>query len=150
MRYTCAFGLRDSFRSIRTGDDFRNHPRCHGRGDPRRQPLRDGDRGQVDLAALTAESKNRGGDNGFMLGGGEAASYGTTLDGVSTNTTRALQISWVASTAPPIEAITEFTVDPNGYKAEYGHAGGGVMTFSSKSGTNAFHGSPSDFLRNNR
>ena len=106
-------------------------------------------RSPFDLASLTPESKNLGGDNGFMLGGGQAASYGTTLDGVSTNTTRALSMSWVASNAPSIEAITEFTVDTNGYKAEFGHAGGGVMTFSSKSGTNEFHGSAYEFLRNN-
>ncbi len=106
-------------------------------------------RSPFDLASLTPESKNLGGDNGFMLGGGQAASYGTTLDGVSTNTTRALSMSWVASNAPSIEAITEFTVDTNGYKAEFGHSGGGVMTFSSKSGTNSFHGSAYEFLRNN-
>src|SRR5439155_21501144 len=86
---------------------------------------------------------------GFLLGGGQAASYATTLDGVSTNTSRALQISWVSSNAPSLEAITEFTVDTNGFKAEYGHAGGGVMTFSSKSGTNQLHGSAYEFLRNN-
>ncbi|MGI8991031.1 MAG: carboxypeptidase regulatory-like domain-containing protein [Bryobacteraceae bacterium] len=106
-------------------------------------------RSPFDLAILTPESKNLGGDNGFSLGGGQAASYGTTLDGVSTNTTRSLQKSWVASNAPSIEAITEFTVDTNGYKAEYGHAGGGVMTFVSKSGTNSLHGSAYEFLRNN-
>jgi hypothetical protein len=106
-------------------------------------------RSPFDLASLTPESKNIGGDNGFMLGGGQAASYGTTLDGVSTNTTRALSKSWVASNAPSIEAITEFTVDTNGFKAEYGHSGGGVMTFVSKSGTNEFHGSAYEFLRNN-
>ena len=94
-------------------------------------------RSPFDLAVLTPESKNLGGDNGFMLGGGQAASYGTTLDGVSTNTTRALSKSWVSSNAPSVEAITEFTVDTNGFKAEFGHAGGGVMTFVSKSGTNA-------------
>ena len=59
--------------------------------------------------ALTPESKNLGGDNGFMLGGGQAASYGTNLDGVSANTTRALSKSWVATNAPSLEAITEFT-----------------------------------------
>ena len=52
-------------------------------------------RSPFDLATITPESKNIGGDNGFLLGGGQAASYGTTLDGVSTNTSRALQISWV-------------------------------------------------------
>src|SRR5207302_11514376 len=99
-----------------------------------------------DLAGLTPESKNVGGDNGFILGGGQAASYGTTLDGVSANTTRALQKSWVASNSPSVEALNEFTVDSNGFKAEYGHAGGGVMTFTTKSGTNQFHGVAYEFL----
>ena len=40
-------------------------------------------------------------------------------------------------------------MDTNGFKAEFGHAGGGVMNFVSKSGTNAFHGSAYEFLRNN-
>jgi hypothetical protein len=105
-------------------------------------------RSPFDLASITPESKNIGGDNGFILGGGQAASYGTTLDGVSTNTSRALSMSWVSSNAPSLEAVTEFTVDTNGFKAEYGHAGGGVMTFSSKSGTNQYHGSAYEFLRN--
>jgi hypothetical protein len=106
-------------------------------------------RSPFDLATLTPESKNLGGDNGFSLGGGQAASYGTTLDGVSANTTRALSKSWVGSNSPSVEAITEFTVDTNGFKAEYGHAAGGVMTFVSKSGTNQFHGSAYEYLRNN-
>lgn len=106
-------------------------------------------RSPFDLATLTPESKNIGGDNGFSLGGGQAASYGATLNGVSVTTSRALSKSWVASNAPSIEATTEFTVDTNGFKAEYGHAGGGVMTFVAKSGTNDFHGSAYEFLRNN-
>lgn len=106
-------------------------------------------RSPYDLATLTPESKNLGGDNGFSLGGGQAASYGVTLDGVSAATTRALTKSWVASNSPSVEAITEFTVDTNGFKAEYGHAGGGVMTFVTKSGTNQLHGSAYEFLRNN-
>src|SRR3954463_3211832 len=106
-------------------------------------------RSPFDLATLTPESKNIGGDAGFALGGGQGASYGATLDGVSVDTSRALQKSWVASNAPSVEAITQFTVDTNGFKAEYGHAGGGVMTFVAKSGTNQFHGSAYEFLRNN-
>jgi hypothetical protein len=106
-------------------------------------------RSPFDLATLTPEAKNIGGDNGFILGGGQAASYGTNLDGVSANTTRALSQSWVAVNAPSLEAVTEFSVDTNGFKAEYGHAGGGVMNFASKSGTNEYHGSAYEFLRNN-
>lgn len=105
-------------------------------------------RSPFNLAALTPEAKNVGGDNGFILGGGQAAGYGTTLDGVTANTTRALQQSWVAVNAPSIEAVTEFTVDTNGFKAEFGQASGGIMSFASKSGTNSFHGTAYDFVRN--
>ncbi|HEY3741345.1 MAG TPA: carboxypeptidase-like regulatory domain-containing protein [Bryobacteraceae bacterium] len=106
-------------------------------------------RSPFDLAALTPEAKNTGGDAGFSIGGGQAASYGATLDGVTVTTSRALQKSWVSSNAPSVEALTEFTVDTNGFKAEYSHAGGGVMTFVTKSGTNQFHGTAYEFLRNN-
>jgi hypothetical protein len=79
---------------------------------------------------------------------GRAAGYGTNLDGVTANTTRALQSDWVSINAPSIEAVTEFTVDTNGFKAEYGQASGGIMSFASKSGTNSLHGSAYDFVRN--
>ena len=46
----------------------------------------------------------------------------------------------MAVNAPSIEAVTEFTVDTNGFKAEYGQASGGIMSFASKSGTNDLHG----------
>ena len=53
-----------------------------------------------------------------------------------------------ALNTPSSEALTEFTVDTNGFKAEYGQAGGGIMSFASKSGSNQFHGSAYDFFRN--
>src|SRR5262245_41104412 len=109
-----------------------------------------GMRSPFNLAALTPEAKNLGGDNGFILGGGQAAAYGTTLDGVTANTTRALSQSWVAVNSPSIEAVTEFTVDTNGFKAEFGQAAGGIMSFASKSGTNQLHGSAYDFVRNEK
>jgi hypothetical protein len=102
-----------------------------------------------DLASLAPDAKNLGGDYGFSLGGGQAGAYGSSLDGVSTDTSRALQKSWIQSNAPSVEAIEQFSVDTNGYKAEFGHAGGGNMTYVSKSGTNSFHGSLYEFVRNN-
>ena len=106
-------------------------------------------RSPFDLAALTPEVRLTG-DTTFAIGGGQASSYGVTLAGVSQATTRALQTSWVAVNSPSIDAITEFTVDSNGFKAEHGHAAGGVMTFVSKSGTNSFHGNLYEFLRNEK
>jgi hypothetical protein len=106
-------------------------------------------RSPFDLASLTPDAKNLGGDDGFMLGGGQAGAYGSSLDGISTNTARALQKSWVTSNAPSVEAIDQFTTESNGFKAEFGHASGGNLTYASKSGTDQFHGSAYEFVRNN-
>jgi Carboxypeptidase regulatory-like domain len=105
-------------------------------------------RSSFDLASLTSEAKNLGGTTGFALGGGQAAAYGTQLDGVSSNNTRAQYTVMVQYNQPSLDAITEFSVETNGYKAEFGHASGGVMIFATKSGTNKFHGTTYEFLRN--
>jgi len=104
-------------------------------------------RSPFDLAILAPESKNFG-DNNFQIGGGQAASFGVNLDGVSANTTRALSQSWVAVNTPSLDAITEFAVETNGFKAEYGQAGGGMINFVSKSGTNDYHGTVYEYARN--
>ena len=106
-------------------------------------------RSPFDLAFLPRKPRTWAAMPAFPWAGAKAAAYGTTLDGVSADTSRALQKSWVTTNAPSVEALTEFTVDTNGFKAEYGHAGGGVMTFVTKSGTNHYHGSAYEFLRNN-
>jgi hypothetical protein len=103
-------------------------------------------RSPFNLVTITAESKGSG--TTLSLGGGQAAAWDATLDGVSVATNRSADANEIAYTAPSVEAITEFTVDTNGFKAEYGQAGGGVMTFVSKSGTNEVHGTVYDFLRN--
>lgn len=103
-------------------------------------------RSPFNLVAVAAEAK---GDNQQMsLGGGQVASWDATLDGHSVGTNRSSDAAEAALNTPSVEALTEFTVDTNGFKAEYGQAAGGVMTFASKSGTNQFHGSAYDFLRN--
>jgi hypothetical protein len=49
-----------------------------------------------------------------------------------------------------VDAIQEFTVLTSNYSAEYGFTSGGVINAITRSGTNAFHGSGFDFLRNNK
>lgn len=112
-----------------------------------------GMRNAIDLAMITPEAKNAAGtgvadDNSFSLGGGQVAAFGITLDGVSANIARFSSVSLVAVNTPSLDAITEFTVETNGFKAEFGRAQGGSMTFASKSGTNELHGTAYEFLRN--
>lgn len=111
-------------------------------------------RSPFDLALASPEGKQVAGtgpstDEAFALGGGQVASWGVTLDGVSAGTGRFASVQWASVNTPSLDAITEFTVDTNGYKAEYGRASGGIMSFTSKSGTNELHGTVYEFVRNN-
>ncbi len=47
-----------------------------------------------------------------------------------------------------VDALQEFRVQSSTYSAEYGHSPGGQFYFVTRSGTNDFHGSAFDYLRN--
>jgi len=47
-----------------------------------------------------------------------------------------------------VDSIQEVTVQTSNYAPEYGQAGGGVLNFTMKSGTNQFHGSGYDYVAN--
>ncbi|MBN8729804.1 MAG: TonB-dependent receptor [Acidobacteria bacterium] len=110
-------------------------------------------RSAFDLALITPEANQPEGvgsaDTSLNIGGGQASAYGATLDGVSVLSTASNRVAWSALNTPSVDAITEFAVESNGMKAEYGRGQGGMITFSSKSGTNQFHGTAYEFLRNN-
>src|SRR5439155_8419567 len=103
-------------------------------------------RSVFDLVSTVPESKGSG--TNVVLGGGQGGAFGATLDGISVNTNRNADTAETAFLTPSVEAITEFSVETNGVKPEFGQAGGGAITFASKAGTNQFHGSVYNFLRN--
>ncbi len=49
---------------------------------------------------------------------------------------------------PNPDAVQEFSVQKSNFSAEYANATGGVVAVATKSGTNQFHGSAFEFLRN--
>src|ERR1022692_3133930 len=105
-------------------------------------------RSPFDLAGYTAEVNGAG---TFRIGGGNDT-VGITLDGSSLAGNKigndAGNGGAAAMNSPSVEALTEFTVEASGFKAETGNASGGTLSFVSKSGTNQFHGSAFEFLRN--
>ena len=47
----------------------------------------------------------------------------------------------------PLEAVQEFHIQTQQYKAEYGRSSGGVLNVATKSGTNDFHGGAFEYFR---
>ena len=105
-------------------------------------------RSPFDLASTTAEVNSAG---TFRIGGGNNT-VGISLDGSSLAGDKigndAGNGGAAAMNSPSVEALTEFNVESGGFKAETGHVSGGTLSFVSESGTNQFHGSAFEFLRN--
>ncbi len=89
---------------------------------------------------------------------------GNNLVGLAINGTRQSQNNWTIDGAdnndrgsnitiqqyPSIDAIEEIRILRSPYSAEFGRAAGGQISVITKSGTNDWHGSAYEFLRNDR
>ena len=80
----------------------------------------------------------------LSVGGSRANSTDWLLDGVDNNELTAGAISILSS----IDSIQEFKVLTYNYSAEWGTRGGPTVLVTTKSGSDAFHGSMFEFLRN--
>jgi len=77
---------------------------------------------------------------GYPTGGAQSATGGTIASSTVLGTTQSLL---------SVDAMQEFRVESSTYSAEYGRSPGGQFSLLTRSGTNAFHGTLYDFLRNN-
>lgn len=75
--------------------------------------------------------------NNFLLDGVDNNAYGTSNQGFANQVIQ-----------PSPDAVAEFKVITNNYSAEYGRSGGATIIAATRSGSNQFHGTAYDFLRN--
>src|ERR1700731_145447 len=95
-----------------------------------------GDRGQ------------RGFGTQMTVNGGRPAQNNYRLDGLSINDYSNSAPGSVLGADLGSDAVSEFSVLSSSYPAEYGRSSGGVINAITRSGTNEFHGSVYEFLRN--
>jgi hypothetical protein len=103
------------------------------------------------LTALASGAVDTGGSNqrSIRFAGRGRDDNNFTYDGIdATNIINQAQQPYVRL-AIPIDSIEEIKVDSTLATAEEGGTGGGQLVVTSPSGTNQFHGSAFEFLRNN-
>lgn len=84
-------------------------------------------------------------DNATPILGERANNTGFLIDGLSNQN----ELAGGPSSQFNQDTIAEFQVITTGYKAEFGHASGGVVNVITKSGSNDIHGIASAYHRNN-
>ena len=91
-----------------------------------------------------AQNSTLGFRGGINIAGATEISNEFTVNGVYNNDMGTAQPSF----RPSVEVIQEFQLLTGVYPAEYGQMSGGHLVIITKSGTNAFHGSAYEFIRN--
>src|SRR5262245_21032251 len=100
------------------------------------------------LADLSRNDVSGGHGLKMSIGGAQSTQNSFLMDGQDVSDYSGQTPGSVAMTNLGIDAIREFTITTNNYSTEYGLVTGGVMNVVTNSGTNAYHGSGFEFLRN--
>jgi outer membrane receptor protein involved in Fe transport len=85
-------------------------------------------------------------NSSYSVNGQDPVVNNNMIDGMDNNE----RVIGTIGVRPSIDAIQEFKVQTNLYSAEVSRTSGGVVNILTKSGTNDFHGSLFEFLRNDK
>jgi hypothetical protein len=94
------------------------------------------------------EGSSDGGGRVLVVSGARATQNVFYMDGVSIESFAQKTPTGVSGNFLGSDSVREFKVDSNAYSAEYGRGSGGIFNIATKSGTNNFHGSVFEYLRN--
>src|SRR6201993_4587412 len=84
----------------------------------------------------------------FVSNGSRGATADILADGASVTNSEPNGGITSATYVPSPEAVEEFKLQQSNFSAEYGFSGASVINMVTRSGTNRFHGSAYDFIRN--
>ncbi len=84
----------------------------------------------------------------FVSNGSRGATADVLTDGASVTNSEPNGGITAVTYLPSPEAVEEFKVEQTNFSAEYGFSGASVVNMITRSGTNKFHGSVYDFVRN--
>ncbi|MCL5745864.1 MAG: carboxypeptidase-like regulatory domain-containing protein, partial [Acidobacteria bacterium] len=99
----------------------------------------------VNPAGFTSGRRTSGGGRPYVNGNREEANN-FLLDGIDNNNANSNMVTY----QPNVDAIQEFKMITNNAPAEFGNYQGAIVNISIRSGTNSFHGSAFEFLRNDK
>ena len=99
-------------------------------------------KGDDGLSGQNSTSESR--TNTWRINGAKGSTTDIAIDGATDTTAYYNQAAGI----PGIDAVEEYRVYTSAYAPEFGHTSGGTVAFALRSGTNAFHGSLFEFLRN--
>lgn len=103
---------------------------------------------QVAATAGSNSRANRGWGSQISVGGNRPQQNVYRLDGIVVNDYSGGGPGGVLGLSLGVDAIQEFSVVTGNAPAEYGRTSGGVINAITRSGTNEFHGSLYEFIRN--
>ena len=107
-------------------------------------------RNPFSLATLTPGVTPGGGGSTPWISGGRNATNEITIDGTSVILPENNVSNLSTGYTPIQDSVAEFSVITNALAAEYGRTGGGVINVATRGGSNTFHFSAYDFLRNTK
>jgi hypothetical protein len=100
-------------------------------------------------AGVIPATRSRDRESGFNAHGQPMIQNSFIVDGIdNNNNVMGMQDRKMQVVVPNLDAVAEFKVQTSNYSAEFGRNAGAVMIVSIKSGTNEFHGSAYNYLRN--
>jgi len=95
---------------------------------------------------MQPSTTNNSSNNNIRVNGLPNLTFGLRIDGQEA--TGGITPQTANITQPSIDSVEEYTMETSNFAAEYGNVGGGLFNFTTRSGTNDYHGAAYEYFTN--